>query len=97
MRPGELQVNVTFSLNETKTLSGFGRMTVKPPTLSSGSDTHFASAKEIKIIYKLVKKIFEKKMHEKYLHKHSGTVPFHCPFDRHNNDELPDITYPKSH
>lgn len=46
LRPPELQLNVTFSLKLTKTLSGSGRIIDKPLTLSSGSETHLASVKK---------------------------------------------------
>lgn len=43
-RPAELQFMVTLSLKPTKTLSGSGRRIDNPLTLSSGNDTHLASA-----------------------------------------------------
>lgn len=46
LRPPELQLNVTFSLKLTKTLSGSGRIIDKPLTLSSGNETHLASVQE---------------------------------------------------
>jgi hypothetical protein len=45
-RPVLLHVRVTFSLNGTRTFVESGRKTVKPSDLSSGRDTHLASAED---------------------------------------------------
>lgn len=43
VRPGFSHFKVTFSLNGTSTASFSNRLTLRPSTLSSGRDTHFAT------------------------------------------------------
>ena len=85
--------SVTFCLNGTKTLASSLRITDNPSFLSSGNETHLASAKYCSKLIIII--ITRDKIN--HLHRHSGVVPFQAPLDVQMTAEDPDNTYPKLH